>query len=289
MVVDSNIFPDPVFLHRAELPEVFRQVVSRSRCLCSQMIGKMNFDGMRTIMMSFLKFKFPLAILIVSTAAYVVFMEVQASEDSDEQVSESAMWEPTRDELAQIDHTCNANVPGYAQCFTKQMSELGAPDEAVSFSKQFAEHNNGVVAVLQDFHPVDSVDLGYVYFPAASEAKHGWLLLNGVPSIINVDNPDLLPENQMEKDPQFIALRQNHANARLLLDDTERAPGASPQMSTLSNSNQRFLIPYSIKDGCRTCAVLGHAYYSFDFDPTGQLMGVKYVKFAANTAQAAGK
>jgi len=144
-------------------------------------------------MKSFLNFKFPLAVLIICTAAYVVFMEVQASENTDEQVSESAMWEPTRDELAQINHACNANAPGYSQCFTKQMSELGAPDEAVNFTKQFAEQNNGVVAVLQDFRPVDSVDLGYAYFPAASEARHGWLLLNGVPSIINVDNPDLLP------------------------------------------------------------------------------------------------
>ena len=232
-------------------------------------------------MKSFLRFKFPLAILIVCAAVWIVFMEVQASEDSDEQVSESAIWEPTHDELAQINQNCNANTPGYAQCFTQQMSELGAPDEAVSFTRQFADQNNGVVAVLQDFRPVDSVDLGYAYFPAASEARHAWLLLNGVPAIINVDNPDLLPESQMEKDQQYVTLRENHARASLLLDDTERAPGTSPEMTTLNDSNQRFVVPYSIKDGCRTCAVLGHAYYSFDFDPAGQLLGVKYVKFAA--------
>ena len=248
-----------------------------------------EIDGMRMHMKSFLKFKFPMAILIICTAIYVVFMEVQASEDTDELVSESAMWEPTHDELAQIDHACSANAPGNAQCFTKQMSELGAPDEAVSFTKQFAEHNNGVVAVLQDFRPVDSVDLGYAYFPAASEAKHAWLLLNGVPSIINVDNPDLLPESQLEKDPQYIALRQSHPHASLLLDDTERAPGTAPEMMTLGDSNQRFVIPYSIKDGCRTCALLGHAYFSFDFDPTGQLLGVKYVKFTAGNPQPLGK
>jgi hypothetical protein len=143
-----------------------------------------------------------------------------------------------------------------------------------------------VVAVLQDFRPVDSVDLGYAYFPAASEARNAWLLLNGVPSIINVDNPDLLPETQMEKDPQYIALRRSHAKASLLLDDTERAPGTAPEMLTLSDSNQRFVVPYSIKDGCRTCAVLGHAYFSFDFDPAGELLGVKYVKFAAGDEQA---
>jgi len=241
-------------------------------------------------MTSFLKFKFPLAVLLVCVAAWVVFMEVQASEDTDEQVSESAMWAPTHDEMAQINKACNANAPGYAQCFTQQMSELGAPDEAVNFTQQFAGQNNGVVAVLQDFRPVDSVDLGYAYFPAASEAKHGWLLLNGVPSIINVDNPDLLPEIQMEKDPQYAVLRESHPQANLLLDDAERVPGASPEMQTLSDSNQRFVIPYSIKDGCRSCTVLGHAYYSFDFDPTGQLLGVKYVKFApAGAAQTAGK
>lgn len=232
-------------------------------------------------MPSFLKFKLPLAILIVCTAAYVVFMEVQASDDTDEQVSESAMWQPSREELAQISHACKTNAPGYAQCFIKQMSEVGAPDDAVSFTRQYAEQNNGVVAVLEDFRPVDSVDLGYAYFPAASEARHGWLLLNGVPSIINVDNPDLLPENQMEKDPQYAALQQSHAQATLLLDTAERAPDAAPEMVTLKDSNQRFVIPYAIKDGCQTCAVLGHAYFSFDFDPAGQLLGVKYEKFSA--------
>ena len=235
-------------------------------------------------MTSFLKFKLPIALLIVCTAAYVVFMEVQASDDTDEQVSESAMWQPSREELAQINHACNANAPGYAQCFIRQMSEIGAPDDAVSFTRQYAEQNNGVVAVLEDFRPVDSVDLGYAYFPAASEVKHGWLLLNGVPSIINVDNPDLLPESQMEKDPQYAAMRQSHAQARLLLDSAERAPDAVPEMMTLKDSNQRFVIPYSIKDGCPTCAVLGHAYFSFDFDPTGQLLGVKYQKFSAEPA-----
>jgi len=171
-------------------------------------------------MKSLLKFKFPLTILIVCTAAWIVFMEVQASEDSDELVSESAIWEPTHNELAQINQNCNSNNPGYAQCFIKQISDLGAPDEAISLTRQFADQNNGVVAVLQDFHPVDSVDLGYAYFPAASETRHAWLLLNGVPSIINVDNPDLLPENEMEKDQQYVSLRQSHAKASLLLDDS---------------------------------------------------------------------
>jgi hypothetical protein len=235
-------------------------------------------------MTSFLKFKLPVALLIVCTAAYVVFMEVQASDDTDEQVSESSMWKPSREELAQINHACNANAPGYAQCFIRQMSELGASDDAVSFTRQYAEQNNGVVAVLEDFRPVDSVDLGYAYFPAASEVKHGWLLLNGVPSIINVDNPDLLPESQMEKDPQYAALQQSHAQSRLLLETAERAPDAAPEMLTLKDSNQRFVIPYSIRDGCRACAVLGHAYFSFDFDPTGQLLGVKFEKFSAEPA-----
>ena len=109
--------------------------------------------------------------------------------------------------------------------------------------------------------------------------------MNGVPSIINVDNPDILPENQMEKDPQYLALRQNHPKASIILDPAERASGALPEMMTLSDSNQRFLVPYSIKDDCRDCPLLGHAYFSFDFDPTGQLLGVKYQKFSAQPAR----
>jgi hypothetical protein len=263
-----------VFLHQADI------LLAPSR----QMNAVRFLMGWGTIMSSFLKFKLPLAILIVCTAVYVVYLEVEASGDTDEQVSESAVWSPSRDDLAQINHSCNANAPGYAQCFIKQMSELGATDDSISFTRQYAEQNNGVVAVLEDFRPVDSVDLGYAYFPAASEAKHGWLLVNGIPSITNVDNPDLLPESQMEKDPEYLALRQNHPKAGIIFDAAERASGTLPEMMTLSDSNQRFVVPYSIRNGCRDCPLLGHAYFSFDFDPTGQLMGVKYQKFSTQPA-----
>jgi hypothetical protein len=51
-----------------------------------------------------------------------------------------------------------------------------------------------------------------------------------------------------------------------------------PQQQPLPEGGQRFIVDYSLKDLCRTCAVLGHASFGFDFDPAGKFLGTKFIK-----------
>jgi hypothetical protein len=227
--------------------------------------------------MSRSKVKLPAALLILALASYVVFLEVQASDESDEQINASAVWEPAETDLASINQACKTRQrQDYSQCFIDQMSNFGASPDAVAFTESYARQNNGVVAFLKDFRPVDAVDVGYAFFPTGADFSQRWLLLNGTPAVINVDDFTLLPQAEMMRDPVFAALRNRYP--KIALFDGDRSFDTVPDSETLPDAGQRFVIDYPLKDQCHACAVVGQASFSFEFDPAGRLLGVKFVK-----------
>jgi len=215
------------------------------------------------------------AFAVLCFATYVVFLEVQASEASDEQISSAAIWNPPAGELEQISKTCSPQA-SYTACFIDQMPTFGASPDAVAFTRSYAEQNQGRVAFLEGFRVVDPVDLGYAYFPGDADSNRGWLLLNGTPGIINVDDLGLLPEAEMMKDPAYAALRGHHPQIKVFNED--RPFKTMPPADSLPDGGQWFDIDYQLKDPCRTCVVLGHASFRFEFDPTGQLARVRFLK-----------
>jgi hypothetical protein len=224
--------------------------------------------------MSWLRVKLPVAILILGFASYVVFLEVQASNHSDEQIGASAVWSPADNDLAQINQTCKAaQMTDYSACFITQMPNFGASADAVAFTEAYAQQNHGMIAFLKGFHPVDSVDVGYAFFPAGADFNQRWLLLNGNPAIINVDDFKLLPQADMAKDPRYVALHQQFPQISLF--DGDRSFNTVPEIEALADGRQWFHISYPLKNQCRACAVVGWASYGFEFDPAGRLMQVK--------------
>ncbi|HKF23156.1 MAG TPA: hypothetical protein VKE93_16395 [Candidatus Angelobacter sp.] len=227
-------------------------------------------------MTSWIRVKLPVALLIVGLASYVVFLEVEANNESDEQISASSVWDPQASDLAQISQSCKtAQGEGYTQCFIDQMRNYGASAEAVAFTQTYAQQNRGMVAFLKDFRPVDAVDVGYASFPSGADFSERWLLLNGTPPVINVDDLALLPQAQMMRDPVYGALHKRFP--KITLFDGDRSASDTPVSQTLPDASQRFVIDYPLKDQCRACPVVGQASFSFEFDAAGRLLGVKFV------------
>jgi hypothetical protein len=224
----------------------------------------------------------PVALLIIALASYVVFLEVEASDESDEQVSASAVWAPEDAQLQEINQACRAASQNYSQCFVEEMTRAGASSEAVAFTQSFSQQK-GMIAFLKDFRPVDAVDVGYAFFPTGADFNQRWLLLNGIPAVIDVDDLNLLPQAEMKRDPAYLALQKSHP--KLTLFDGDRGVGSAPASETLADAGQRFLVDYPLKDQCRACAVMGTASFSFEFDPMGRLLGVKFVRITAATPQ----
>src|SRR5262249_5975886 len=134
-------------------------------------------------MTHWMRIKLPAALLILGLASFVVFVEVEASDDSDEQTGPSAVWTPGENDLTHILQFCKAaRGSDFTSCFISQMPAYGASPEAIAFTRTYAERNHGTVAFLQGFRPVDLVDLGYALFPARAASNHPCLLLNASPA-----------------------------------------------------------------------------------------------------------
>ena len=84
-------------------------------------------------MTDWMRIKLPAAVLILGLASFVVFLEVEASNDSDEQTGPSAVWTPAADDLTHIRLVCKAAPnSGFTSCFIAQMSAVGASPEAIA-------------------------------------------------------------------------------------------------------------------------------------------------------------
>lgn len=235
-------------------------------------------------MKKFFRLKLPLALAVIALASYVVFLEVEASDESDEQIGPSSVWRGSDNQLHQIQQSCKGlEDDAYLHCFTSQMANMGASSEAIDFTQEYADDHDGRIAVLRGFHALDAVDLGYAFFPDDPESKQGWVLLNGSPDIFNVDDQESVPREQLSRNPQFLALSAAHPNAGIYPDSSQRPEDGMPQVRKTVDGGQQFIVDYAVRDGCRTCALLGIASYSFDFAPSGTFRSANLIKVAVVT------
>jgi hypothetical protein len=124
------------------------------------------------------------------------------------------------------------------------------------------------------------VDLGYVVYPGSPKSTQGWVLMNGLPALVNVDDLAMLPQAEMEKDPAFGALRRSHPQLQLAVTSDQRSPDSSPQIEPLAGGGQRFVVRYALQERCDSCTPLGQASFGFDFDAAGEFLGVKFISVA---------
>lgn len=233
-------------------------------------------------MKTFFRLKLPLALAVIALASYVVFLEVEASDGSDEQIGPPSVWHASDSQLHQVQQSCKGlEDDAYLHCFTSQMANMGASSEAIDFTQEYADDHDGRIAILRGFHALDAVDLGYAFFPDDPESKQGWVLLNGSPDIFNVDDQESVPREQLSHNPQFLDLSAAHPKAGIYPDSSQRPDNGMPQVRKTADGGQQFIIDYAIRDGCRTCALLGSASYSFDFAPSGTLRGAHLTNVAA--------
>lgn len=228
--------------------------------------------------MGLAKLKLPVALALVGMAFFVTFMQVKANEETDDPVGSSAIWSPEAEDLSEISQSCQAEpATPYNQCFIEQMGDY-ASTEAIGFSQFLLQQTPAHVGYLSGLREAGPVDLGLVTYPYSQELSRGWALVNGVPAIVDVDNLKLLPQSVLEKDPQFSALRARYSHLQVSVENDDRSTDVMPEMQTLSDGSQRFVINYSLKEPCAACKAVAHASFGFDFDPTGKFMGAQFIK-----------
>lgn len=153
-------------------------------------------------------------------------------------------------------------------CFAREMKKAKASAEAAEFSRQLGEPG-----FARDYKAAGTVDIVYVLYPYRANENQSWLVVNGEPAIIDVDNQKLLAAEAVKSDATYLALGKRHADVSLWPGD--RGGTEYPDVEKGENGEIRIVVNYRLREKCHACAVWGHAWYAFDYDAQGKFAGAK--------------
>src|SRR6266852_3378245 len=152
-------------------------------------------------MMRFTKINLAATLAVITAVSYVTFVEVKASQETDDRVSADAVWNPAGEDINEISQLCEtAQVADHNECFIDEMGEY-ASSPAVAFTESLAGLGQARVGYLTGLREAGGVDIGYVAYPSSPDFRRGWVMVNGIPAIVDADDLNLLPQAEMEKDP----------------------------------------------------------------------------------------
>jgi predicted secreted protein len=155
-------------------------------------------------------------------------------------------------------------------CFAREMKKAKATLAAVEFSKQLGEPG-----FVRDFKVAGPVDIAYVLYPYRANENQSWLVVNGEPAIIDVDNQKLIAGDNVKRNATYLALAKAHPQISLWPGDRNGTEYPDVEMGV--NAGVHIIVNYRLREQCHACAVWGHAWYSFDFDSKGQFGGAKLI------------
>jgi hypothetical protein len=189
-------------------------------------------------------------------------------------VGPDAVWKPPADFNAAFHKACAKAGARFGLCFTQQMEKAGASPAAVAFSRRI--ENQGY---LRAFRETGKVDVAYADYPYRANENQVCLLVNGQPPTIDVDDPALIDKAALAASPVYAELLRSHPNATLFPGSRGGARG--PIAQDLASGGQRFMVPFTVHDGCHACAVLGQVYLRFLFDVEGRFLGTEVERVGA--------
>jgi hypothetical protein len=174
-------------------------------------------------------------------------------------------------------------------CFAAEMKKAGATPAAVEFSKQLGEPG-----FVRDFKVAGPVDIAYVLYPYRANENQSWLIVNGTPPVVDVDNSKLvmIAARALKNNATYAGLAKAHPDASPWPGD--RYSTETPEVEMGSNGGVHIIVNYRLREKCHSCAVLGHAWYSFEFDAKGifagaRLMAISLTREKAPVVRATGK
>jgi len=207
------------------------------------------------------------ALVVLFTCVAAVFTHAQDHKTT--KFDANALFQPGMSEMQRSRETC-AKVPGpqFGECFVQQMQAAGASPQAVAFMHVL--DNNGF---MRDFKDTGRVDIAFVYYPFAANENQHCLLVNGMPSLMDVDDYKLLPKGELAKNPTYSALLRKFPNLAVFPGD--RSGTQFITAKKLPDGGQSFVVSYVLVDGCHACARSGLLQLAFNFNRAGKFLGAK--------------
>jgi len=152
------------------------------------------------------------------------------------------------------------------------MANAGAPASAVAFTRELYSQSHGEFGIMTGFQNHEGpVAFGWITYPLRANTNYGLLLLNGHPSIVNVENFKLLDTKTMKSSPQFQDLRNQFPKVDVWPGDRDGKTWPNAQLGP--NGGTQFVVGYPLINGCHACARAGSAIFTGTSTPRENFWG----------------
>ncbi len=167
----------------------------------------------------------------------------------------------------------------FPECFMNQIAVAGAPSEAVAFTRALYKQSDGQVGIMNAFKSYGQVDVAQVFYPLRANDNYGLLLVNGDPTILDVDDLKKLDRTAMEQDSWYQSVKAKFPQIDIWPGDRSAAI-PWPRVQPLPDGGIEFIIPYPMINGCHACAHVGSARFGWEFDAGGKFLKTVFIPSA---------
>jgi hypothetical protein len=198
------------------------------------------------------------------------------SQESKAKVGTSAVWQIPPTFLAAAHSTCDkSSGSSNLECLIGQMSKAGAPAATTSFTRELYKQSHGEFGIMTGFQDEGPVDFAWITYPLRANTNYGLLLINGRPSIVNVEDLKLLDRKPMDQSSQFQDLKVQFPKVDLWPGD--RDGKIWPNSQTGPDGGVQFTVGYPLLNGCHACERAGFAVFNWNFDAQGKFLGTAFM------------
>jgi len=184
-------------------------------------------------------------------------------------VGKDTVWNPDKQTMQAVRMKCvEFGGKQLDECFAEGMENAGATAEAASFTKFFGDGT-----FVRKYKECGHLGVAYVFHPFRANENHGILLVNGDPPLVDVDDIALLPREGIEQDKTYLTIKKSFPRATMWPGDRI---SKYPLVDAQPEGAQSFVVPYTLRNFCHACEVLGTAFFSFDFDKEGRFTGMRF-------------
>jgi len=217
----------------------------------------------------------PAVLLIIFALAFSSFAAAPPATDTAGEkkapsaVGKETVWNPDKQTIGAVRTKCvDFGGKQLDECFADGMEDAGATAEAASFTRLFGDGT-----FVRRYKEYGRLGVAWVFHPFRANENHGILLVNGDPPLVDVDDIALLPKEGMEQDKTYLTIKKSFSRATMWPGDRT---AKYPLMEPLPEGGQSFVVPYTLRNFCHACEVLGTAFFSFDFDKDGRFSGMRF-------------
>lgn len=210
---------------------------------------------------------------VVALLVVVACVTAQAKQHPTK-IAASAVWQIPAQFMATAHAACDRSSSVYAECMIDQMAKAGASPEAVSFTQELYKESHGEFGIMTDFQDESPVAFAWITYPLRANTNYGFLLVNGQPRIIDVEDLKMLDTKTMRQSFQFRDLKGQFSKVDVWPGD--RSGKIWPNSQAGPNGGIQFTMQYPLLNGCHACASAGFAIFNWNFDAHGKFLGTAF-------------